>query len=67
MTHVIERLTVPCWGIGSIGLVVEQPASPITISRNPSLRTSDTVARRGYGRTGLDGKRDALPGLRLSA
>src|SRR3954453_22280198 len=68
MTQVIERLTVPCCGIGSIGLVVEQaaPARQRTaaIAR---LRMPDTLGCCGYGRTGSRGKRDAPAGLRLSA
>src|SRR6478736_3612248 len=68
MTQVIERLTVPCWGIGSIGLVVEHPAAA-TSERSAArarLRMPDTLGCCGYGRTGPDGKRDALPGLRPS-
>lgn len=72
ITQVIERLTVPCCGIGSMGLVVEQAAVPRRRSRgmsraSPRLRTAHTVARGGYERRGADRMRDALPGLRLSA
>src|SRR4249920_2381886 len=65
ITQVIERLIEPCCGMGSIGLVVEQPAAArqrsAAIAR---LRMNNTLAGRGYGRTGSGGKRDALPGLR---
>src|SRR4051794_22447934 len=68
ITQVIERLTVPCCGIGSIGVVVEQAAAATqrtaAIAR---LRMADTLGCCGYGRTGSGAKRDALPGLRLSA
>src|SRR3954447_11387846 len=69
MTQVIERLTVPCCGIGSIGMVVEQAAETEseTSAARESFRMPDTLGCWGYGRTGSGGKRDALGGLRPSA
>src|SRR4051794_25841026 len=68
ITQVIERLTVPCCGMASIGFVVEQAAAArqrtAAIAR---LRMPDTLGCCGYGRTGLPGKPDALAGLRPSA
>src|SRR5580765_4854775 len=68
ITHVNERLTVPCWGIESIGVVVEQPAAARQrTAATALLRMTDTLARRRYGGTASGGQRDALPGLRPSA